>query len=294
MEQLWAPWRLAYVQEAGAAEGCVFCREAAGELGEASLVVHRGERAFVLLNKFPYSSGHLMVAPVRHIPALGDLDEDESAEIHALTVQAVATLRTAYAPEGFNVGWNLGDGGGRIHLGPPARARRAALGRRHELHARARRHQGAARAPRSHPCSTHGALGERDPRARRESQRPPAARRGTRARARPGRALHRLPRQRHRASQRHGAAGQAWPGRGGRSGRGDSRTAPRPRSRRQRVGARRVVDACRPRSSSSPSLGILPDEDEPVAIGMVLTARRRDAASRPEPPRVGWSRSTSS
>ena len=57
MEQLWAPWRLAYVQEAGAAEGCVFCREAAGELGEASLVVHRGERAFVLLNKFPYSSG---------------------------------------------------------------------------------------------------------------------------------------------------------------------------------------------------------------------------------------------
>ena len=92
MEQLWAPWRLAYVQEAGAAEGCVFCREAAGELGEASLVVHRGERAFVLLNKFPYSSGHLMVAPVRHIPALGDLDDDESAEIHALTVQAVAAL----------------------------------------------------------------------------------------------------------------------------------------------------------------------------------------------------------
>ena len=108
MEQLWAPWRLAYVQEAGAAEACVFCREAAGELGEESLVVHRGERAFVLLNKFPYSSGHLMVAPVRHIPALGDLDEDESAEIHALTVQAVATLQTAYGPEGFNVGWNLG------------------------------------------------------------------------------------------------------------------------------------------------------------------------------------------
>src|SRR5690349_9280919 len=87
MEQLWAPWRLAYVQEAGAAEGCVFCSEAAGELGDASLVVHRGERAFVLLNKFPYASGHLMVAPMRHIPALGDLDDDESAEIHALTVR---------------------------------------------------------------------------------------------------------------------------------------------------------------------------------------------------------------
>ena len=66
MERLWAPWRLAYVQEAGAGDGCVFCAEAAGELGDASLVVHRGERAFVLLNKFPYSSGHLMVAPIRH------------------------------------------------------------------------------------------------------------------------------------------------------------------------------------------------------------------------------------
>jgi ATP adenylyltransferase len=108
MEHLWAPWRLAYVQEAGADERCVFCAEAAGELGEASLVVHRGERAFALLNKFPYSSGHLMVAPVRHIPDLGDLDEAEAAELHVLTVQAIATLKDVYAPEGFNVGWNLG------------------------------------------------------------------------------------------------------------------------------------------------------------------------------------------
>ena len=108
MEQLWAPWRLAYVQEAGGAEGCVFCREAAGELGDASLVVHRGARALELLNKFPYASGHLMVAPLRHIPALGDLDDRESAEVHALKVQALAALATAYGPEGFNVGWNLG------------------------------------------------------------------------------------------------------------------------------------------------------------------------------------------
>ena len=195
MEQLWAPWRLAYVQEAGAAEGCVFCREAAGELGEASLVVHRGERAFVLLNKFPYSSGHLMVAPVRHIPALGDLDEDESAEIHALTVQALAALQTAYGPEGFNVGWNLGHGRGRIDLRPPARARRAALGRRHELHARARRRQGAARASRGDARPADGALGDV---IRELAENPnvhqPHVRR-TRAGARPGRALRRLPRE---------------------------------------------------------------------------------------------------
>ena len=98
MEQLWAPWRLAYVQEAGAAEGCVFCREAAGELGDASLVVHRGERAFVLLNKFPYASGHLMVAPVGTSRRSAISRSDESAEIHALTVQAIAALRRPTRP----------------------------------------------------------------------------------------------------------------------------------------------------------------------------------------------------
>lgn len=106
--RLWAPWRLEYVQEAGEQDGCVFCREAADELGERSLVVHRGETAFVLLNKFPYSSGHLMVAPVRHLPELGDLDASEAAEIHDLTVRALAALRAVYAPDAFNVGWNLG------------------------------------------------------------------------------------------------------------------------------------------------------------------------------------------
>lgn len=108
MRQLWAPWRLAYVQEAGAADGCVFCQEAAGELGEASLVVHRSDLTIVLLNKFPYASGHLMVAPVRHLPSLGELEPDEAAEIHALTVQGIAALTEIYAPDGFNVGWNLG------------------------------------------------------------------------------------------------------------------------------------------------------------------------------------------
>jgi len=108
MEHLWAPWRLAYVQEAGAADGCVFCAEAAGELGDASLVVHRGKDAFVLLNKFPYASGHLMVAPLRHTPELGDLDAAEAAEIHLLTVHAIRAVEAVYAPEGFNVGWNLG------------------------------------------------------------------------------------------------------------------------------------------------------------------------------------------
>ena len=96
------------MQEAGATSECVFCREAAGELGETSLVVHRGELAIVLLNKFPYASGHVMVAPIRHIPSLGELEPEEAVEIHELTVQGIAALGETYAPEGFNVGWNLG------------------------------------------------------------------------------------------------------------------------------------------------------------------------------------------
>ncbi len=108
MRQLWAPWRLAYVQEAGASQGCVFCEEAAGELGESSLAVHRGEFAVVLLNKFPYSPGHLMVSPVRHVASLEDLEPHEAAEIHALTVQGIAALTASSSPDGFNVGWNLG------------------------------------------------------------------------------------------------------------------------------------------------------------------------------------------
>jgi len=115
---LWAPWRLAYIGEAGSQETCVFCAEAGGELGEESLLVARGEHAFVLLNKFPYSSGHLMVASLRHVGELAELARDEAAEIHELTTQAIAALRAVYAPDAFNVGWNLGQvAGGSIGLG---------------------------------------------------------------------------------------------------------------------------------------------------------------------------------
>ena len=114
--QLWAPWRLAYVQQAGEQDGCVFCDEAAGVLGGGdSLVVYRGDAAVVLLNKFPYSPGHLMVAPMRHTAELGDLSSDEAAEIHGLTVVAIDVLGATMRPDAFNVGWNLGEiAGGSI------------------------------------------------------------------------------------------------------------------------------------------------------------------------------------
>jgi ATP adenylyltransferase len=113
---IWAPWRLEYIREAGSQDGCVFCAEAAGELGDdESLTVHRGDGAFVLLNKFPYSSGHLMVASLRHIGELAELTPAEAAEMHELTTQSISALRAVYAPDAFNIGWNLGQvAGGSI------------------------------------------------------------------------------------------------------------------------------------------------------------------------------------
>jgi ATP adenylyltransferase len=107
MEQLWAPWRLEYIQTADEQPGCVFCRVA--ELAdEEGLVVHRDDVGFVVLNRFPYASGHLMVAPLRHVGALGDLTDDEALEIHRLVSTALRVLDETMAPQGFNLGWNLG------------------------------------------------------------------------------------------------------------------------------------------------------------------------------------------
>ncbi|MSO57702.1 MAG: HIT domain-containing protein [Thermoleophilia bacterium] len=108
MEKLWAPWRLEYVSRVGNAEACVFCAEAADTLGEDSLVVHRSDHAFVVLNRYPYASGHVLVCPYRHIAGLDDLTSDEAPAIHALTVEALAVIRRVYGPDAFNVGWNLG------------------------------------------------------------------------------------------------------------------------------------------------------------------------------------------
>jgi ATP adenylyltransferase len=105
--QLWAPWRLEYIQQADEQPGCVFCLAAEGDDAER-LVVHRGERAFVLLNKYPYAGGHLMVAPLRHVGEFTELTDEEAAEIHSLSRRALEVLREVYAPHGFNIGWNLG------------------------------------------------------------------------------------------------------------------------------------------------------------------------------------------
>jgi ATP adenylyltransferase len=106
---LWAPWRLEYIRQAHELEGCVFCAEVEGELSEdESLLVRRGPWAIVILNKYPYSSGHLMAAPSRHVGSLAELTDDEALELHGLSVAALAALGRAYGPDGYNLGWNLG------------------------------------------------------------------------------------------------------------------------------------------------------------------------------------------
>jgi ATP adenylyltransferase len=106
-ERLWAPWRLEYIRGPKDQE-CIFCRAAESGDDEANYVVHRGERAFVILNAYPYNNGHVMVAPYAHEPTIEPLDEPTLLEIMMLTQHSIAALRKAYAPEGFNIGINQG------------------------------------------------------------------------------------------------------------------------------------------------------------------------------------------
>jgi ATP adenylyltransferase len=109
-QRIWAPWRLEYVKDASKDKDdqCVFC--AALDVGddEANLIVHRGEHAFVILNKFPYTNGHFMVAPYEHVDALQALDAETVAELMALAQRGMAALEATYSPHGYNVGFNQG------------------------------------------------------------------------------------------------------------------------------------------------------------------------------------------
>ena len=127
MERLWSPWRLAYVTGTASATGCVFC-EANGSSPDAArdvLVLVRGRLSYVILNLYPYNSGHLMVAPNRHFGSLAGATVDELAEMMRFTRDAEVALTEAYQPHGINVGINLGRPAGagivdhiHIHLVP--------------------------------------------------------------------------------------------------------------------------------------------------------------------------------
>ena len=111
MERLYAPWRHAYVTRTAEPGACVFCDAPATADGRA-LIVHEGETAYVILNLFPYTSGHLMVVPRRHVSTLAALQPEELGEIGSLTQLAERALTETYHPEGINIGINLGRSAG--------------------------------------------------------------------------------------------------------------------------------------------------------------------------------------
>ena len=111
MDQLWAPWRLEYILEAKT-EGCVFCESPRRDEDEKNHILHRGKHAFVIMNAFPYSNGHLLIAPYSHTGDLADLTDDESLEIMQLCQKCCGVLKRVCAPDGFNLGVNLGTAAG--------------------------------------------------------------------------------------------------------------------------------------------------------------------------------------
>ncbi len=116
LERLWADWRSAYVSGGGAGttsgDGCVMCNLANAADDAEALVLERTPETITVMNLYPYGSGHLMVAPVRHVPALDDLSDAENVAIARAQVRAIRAIRAAYAPEGLNLGANLGRAAG--------------------------------------------------------------------------------------------------------------------------------------------------------------------------------------
>jgi ATP adenylyltransferase len=104
--RLWAPWRSTYIK-GEKSDDCIFCTKPSLPDDEG-LVVFRGERCFVMLNAFPYTNGHVMVAPYAHVAGLQDLDEPTSNELIALVRRSLGAIGSVYGPEGYNVGANLG------------------------------------------------------------------------------------------------------------------------------------------------------------------------------------------
>lgn len=115
MQRLWSPWRSKYIASGvdAQAEGCVFCRMAANpDEDEANFVIHRGEHSFVVLNLYPYITGHLMVVPYLHTSEFDSAAKEITDEMMDLAKRSQAALRTVYSPSGFNLGMNLGSAAG--------------------------------------------------------------------------------------------------------------------------------------------------------------------------------------
>ena len=121
MKHLWSPWRMKYIEQNDSKKGCIFCTALEGEDGPQNLILARGEQAFLIVNLYPYTSGHIMVAPFAHQPSLEFLDPETRAEMMEWVSKAITVLKHVYKPEAFNVGANIGEPAGagepgHVHL----------------------------------------------------------------------------------------------------------------------------------------------------------------------------------
>jgi len=112
MDYIWTPWRYRYIAEAGKSTGCVFCDAPAANRDEETLIVLRGVQNYVILNRYPYTSGHIMIVPYAHTADFVGLDSETSAEIMQLAQRMQSALDAVYHPEGYNLGMNLGRSAG--------------------------------------------------------------------------------------------------------------------------------------------------------------------------------------
>ena len=112
MDHLWSPWRYQYLSAEPASAECIFCLKAAQQKDAENLVIYRGKRNFALLNLYPYTSGHLMVAPYEHVARLEDAAPETVTDMMLIVQQAEKHLRAIYRPEGLNIGMNIGKAAG--------------------------------------------------------------------------------------------------------------------------------------------------------------------------------------
>ena len=123
MKQIWAPWRKGYILGHRKTRGCLFCRtrRSSPKKDKKNLLLYRSRSSFLLLNRYPYTNGHLMLSPNRHVPSLENLKDEERLDFLRLLDTALELLRKAFHVQGFNVGLNLGPAGGagipgHVHL----------------------------------------------------------------------------------------------------------------------------------------------------------------------------------
>lgn len=108
MEKLWAPWRGKYVKNIDKVKGCFLCHAVKSKDDCKSLIPYRAKHSFVILNRYPYNNGHLLIAPIKHVKNLEDLNEKEVNELFLLVRKIIPILKKIYHPQGFNMGLNLG------------------------------------------------------------------------------------------------------------------------------------------------------------------------------------------